>query len=69
MATARLEMFIRFTDGSGYTGYVVRDTPQLRREMDRVAWHMLSKPNVVAVDVEMKTGRSAGYTNPYRRNS
>ena len=63
---ARLEMQVRFANGISYGGTVMRDTAEARRDMDRRAWHLLSKPNVVAIDVKVVTGRSAGYI---RRNS
>jgi hypothetical protein len=55
------EMFVRFTDGKGYTLHSVENTPANRRTLDRMAWWLLAKPNVVSVDVDVVVGRTAGY--------
>lgn len=55
------EMFVRFTDGKGYTLHSVENTVENRRTLDRMAWWLLAKPNVVSVDVDVRTGRTAGY--------
>lgn len=59
--TARLEMFVRFADGTGRTLHAVEDSPANRRTIDRMAAHLLAKPNVASIDVEVRTGRTAGY--------
>lgn len=59
--TARLEMFVRFTDGRGYTLHAVEDTPTNRRTIDRMAAHLMAKENVTSIDVDVRTGRTAGY--------
>jgi hypothetical protein len=59
--TARIEMFVRFADGSGKTLHAVEDTPYNRRTLDRMAWWLLAKDNVVDIDVDVRTGRTAGY--------
>jgi hypothetical protein len=56
-----LEMFVRFTDGTGRTLHAVEDSPTNRRTLDRMAAHLLAKPNVDSIAVEVRTGRTAGY--------
>jgi hypothetical protein len=55
------EMFVRFTDGTGRTLHSVENTAANRRTLDRMAWWLLAKPNVVSVDVDVVIGRTAGY--------
>jgi hypothetical protein len=55
------EMFVRFTDGTGRTLHSVENTAANRRTLDRMAWWLLAKPNVESVDVNVRTGRTAGY--------
>lgn len=59
--TARAEMFVRFTDGTGRTMHAVENTPANRRIIDRMAAHLLAKPNVRSIDVKVVEGRTAGY--------
>jgi hypothetical protein len=55
------EMFVRFTDGTGRTLHSVENTAENRRTLDRMAAHLLAKPNVESIDVDIQTGRTAGY--------
>lgn len=55
------EMFVRFADGTGRTLHAVENTIENRRTLDRMAWRLLTKPNVVSVEVAAHVGRSAGY--------
>jgi len=55
------EMFVRFTDGTGRTLHSIENTGDNRRLLDRMAWHLLAKPNVTSVEVAVVTGRTAGY--------
>jgi len=55
------ELFVRFVDGSGRTLHAVENTVANRRTLDRMAWYLLAKPNVASVDVDVRTGRTAGY--------
>jgi hypothetical protein len=57
----RAEMFVRFTDGTGRTLHSVENTPANRRLLDRMAAHLLAKPNVDSIDVDVRSGRTAGY--------
>ena len=59
--TAKLEMFVRFADGTGKTLHAVEDSSYNRRTVDRMAAHLLAKPNVTSIDVNVRTGRTAGY--------
>lgn len=59
--TTRIEMFVHFTDGRGYTLHSVEDTADNRRLVDRMAWHLAAKENVRSIDVDVQTGRTAGY--------
>lgn len=62
----RREMFVRFTDGTGKTLHAVEDTPLNRRTLDRMAWHLMAKPNVESISVNVRTGRTAGYEKSRR---
>ena len=59
--TAKLEMIVRFADGTGRTLHSVEDSPRNRRTVDRMAAHLLAKPNVDRIEVAVRTGRTAGY--------
>jgi hypothetical protein len=59
--TAKLEMFVRFTDGTGRTLHAVEDSAKNRRTVDRMAAHLLAKENVASIDVDVRAGRTAGY--------
>jgi len=59
--TTHAEMFVRFTDGTGRTLHSVENTVENRRTLDRMAAHLLAKPNVESIAVEVRTGRTAGY--------
>jgi hypothetical protein len=55
------EMFVRFTDGTGRTLHAVENSAANRRTLDRMAAHLLAKPNVESIAVEVLQGRTAGY--------
>lgn len=55
------EMFVRFTDGTGRTLHAVENTPLNRRTLDRMAAHLLAKPNVESIAVNLYEGRRPGY--------
>jgi hypothetical protein len=59
--TARLEMFVRFADGTGRTLHAVEASAENRRLLDRMAWHLSAKPNVESIEVKVRTGRTGGY--------
>jgi hypothetical protein len=59
--TQRLEFYVRFTNRTGRVLYDIEDTPRNRRDLDREAAHWMSRPTVESVNVEVRTGRSAGY--------
>ena len=56
-----VEMFVRFTDGTGHTLHAVENTPANRRTVDRMAAHLLAKQDITSIQVDVRTGRTAGY--------
>lgn len=64
--SAKLEMYMSFADGSSYWHADAEDTPEGRRQLDRLALHLLAKKNVVAVSVQPVAGRTGGYVRAER---
>jgi hypothetical protein len=60
-AMTRLEMIVRFTDGTGRILHAVEDSVENRRTLDRMAPRLLALPNVESIEVAVRTGRTAGY--------
>lgn len=57
-----LEMYVQSTNGRNYWAADAPDTPEGRRELDRLAWTALRSPRVLGVTVEpVPEGRRAGY--------
>ena len=55
-----LEMLVRRANGCAYVEATERDDPDGRRAIDRAAWRVLARPDVVSVDVHSHV-RSGGY--------
>jgi hypothetical protein len=47
-----LEVTIRHADGTEERREGIPDTPEARRAVDRVAWHMLARNDVLEIRVE-----------------
>lgn len=56
----RLELFVRYTDGRGFTEATERDDPNGRRATDKAAFAALGRPRVASVSVT-RAMRVAGY--------
>jgi hypothetical protein len=56
----RLELFVRRTDGRGFTETEERDDPQGRSAIDKAAFRALERPGVVSVQVT-RADRVGGY--------
>lgn len=56
--TYRLELYVRFADGTGRIDSAERDEPEGRRTTDHKAFELLERPDVVEVRVE-RTLRTA----------
>jgi hypothetical protein len=56
----RLEMFVRYADGRGFTEATERDDERGRRTIDQAAFAALMRPLVASVSVT-RTDRVGGY--------
>ena len=56
-----LELYVQSVNGDNYWAADGPDTPEGRRELDRLAWAAMRSPRVLAVSVTPVKDRRGGY--------